>query len=137
MLNGSSVQEDFSMGSAVVPNLNSIQEFRVLTSNFDAEYGNFSGGQVLVTTKSGTNATHGSGFGFLRDTALDARNFYASDRARYDRSQFGGTVGGAIRKDRTFFFADYQGTRMTQGVDTGLRVCDAGVVSGGFSLFVA
>ena len=68
-VNGSSAQEDFNMGAAIVPNLDSIREFRVLTSNFDAEYGNFSGGQVLVTTKSGTNELHGSAFEFLRNTA--------------------------------------------------------------------
>jgi len=120
VVNGSTVQEDFNMGAAIVPNLDSIREFRVLTSNFDAEYGNFSGGQVLVTTKSGTNQLHGSAFEFLRNTDLDARNYLASDRARYDRNQFGGTLGGPIRKNRVFFFADYQGARMTQGVDTGL-----------------
>jgi hypothetical protein len=119
-VNGSSAQEDFNMGAAIVPNLDSIREFRVLTSNFDAEYGNFSGGQVMVTTKSGTNELHGSGFEFLRNTSLDARNYFAAERASYDRNQFGGTAGGPIRKDKTFFFADYQGTRMTQGVETGL-----------------
>ncbi len=119
-INGSSVQETFNMFAAVIPNLDSIQEFRVLTSNFDAEYGNFSGGQVVVTTKSGTNQLHGSAFGFLRNTDLAARNFFAPTRASYDRRQFGGTAGGPIRKDRTFFFLDYQGTRMTRGVDTGL-----------------
>jgi hypothetical protein len=120
MVNGNTAQEDFNMGAAIVPNLDSIREFRVLTSNFDAEYGNFSGGQVLVTTKSGTNQLHGSAFEFLRDTGLDARSYFVADRAQYDRNQFGGTFGGPIRKDRIFFFADYQGARMTQGVDTGL-----------------
>jgi len=119
-VNGTSAQEDFNMGAAIVPNLDSIREFRVLTNNFDAEYGNFSGGQVLVTTKSGTNELHGSAFDFLRNTDLDARNYFAADRAHYDRNQFGGTVGGPIRKDKVFFFADYQGTRMAQGIDTGL-----------------
>lgn len=120
IVNGSSAQEDFNMGAAIVPNLDSIQEFRVLTSNFNAEYGNFSGAQVLVTTKSGTNELHGSAFEFLRNTDLDARNYFATGRATYDRNQFGGTVGGPIRKEKVFFFADYQGTRMTQGVETGL-----------------
>lgn len=119
-VNGSSAQEDFNMGAAIVPNLDSIREFRVLTNNFEAEHGNFSGGQVLVTTKSGTNDLHGSVFDFLRNTDLDARNYFASDRARFDRNQFGGTIGGPVRKDEIFFFADYQGTRMAQGIDTGL-----------------
>ncbi len=118
-VNGSNVEEDFNNGTAVVPNLDSIQDFKVLTSNFDAEYGNFSGGQVLVNTKSGSNKLHGSAFEFLRNTALDARNYFASDRAAYQRNQYGGTLGGPIRKDRTFFFLDYQGTSMKQGQETG------------------
>ena len=120
VLNGSSVQEDFNLGTALVPNLDSIQDFRVLTSNYEAEYGNYSGGQIVVTTKSGTNALHGSGFEFLRNTGLDARNFFSSDRARYDQNQFGGTFGGPLKKDKAFFFGDYQGTRMNEGVETGL-----------------
>ncbi len=119
VLNGSNVEEDFNMGTAIVPNLDSIQEFRVLTSNADAEYGNYSGGQVIVVTKSGTDRLHGSAFEFLRNTNLDARNYFSSERAQFDRNQFGGTLGGPLKKDKVFFFADYQGTRMTQGVDTG------------------
>ena len=120
MVNGSNVVEGVNMGAAIVPNLDSIQDLRVLTNNFDAEYGNYSGGQVVVTTKSGSDRIHGSGFEFLRNTSLDARNYFAPERARYDRNQFGGTLGGPIQKDKAFFFLDYQGTRMTQGVDTGL-----------------
>lgn len=120
LLNGSTIQEAFNMGAAIVPNLDSIQEFRVLTNNFDAQYGNYSGGQVVVVTKSGSNQVHGSAFEFLRNTNLDARNYFSSERAKFDRNQFGGTLGGPIRKDKTFFFLDYQGTRMTEGVETGL-----------------
>jgi hypothetical protein len=119
-VNGSAAEEDFNMGAAIVPSLDSIRELRVLTGNFDAEYGNYSGGQILVTTKSGTNQMHGSAFEFLRNTSLDARNYFAAERALYDRNQFGGSAGGPIRKNNTFWFADYQGTRMTQGVETGL-----------------
>jgi Carboxypeptidase regulatory-like domain len=119
-VNGSSVEEAFNNQAAIVPNLDAIAEFRVLTSNFDAEYGNFSGGQVLVTTRSGTNQLHGSAFWFFRNTNLDARNYFATDRARYDRHQYGGAVGGPLVKDKLFFFADYQGTHMVQGVETGL-----------------
>src|SRR5208337_2955373 len=118
-VNGGAAQEDFNMGAAVVPNLDSIQDLRVLTSNFNAEYGNFSGGQILVSTRSGANQLHGSVFEYLRNTALDARNYFAPDRAKYLRNQFGGTLGGPIRKDKLFYFVDYQGTRMTQGLDTG------------------
>ena len=120
VVNGSTVEEDFSMGAALVPTLDSIEDFRVLTSNFGAEYGNYSGGQIVVTTKSGTNEFHGSGFDFLRNTNLDARNYFSADRARYDQSQFGCTFGGPMQKEKSFFFVDYQGTRMTEGVETGL-----------------
>ena len=89
ILNGSDVEEDFNMGAALIPNLDSIEDFRVLTGNFDAQYGNYSGGQVVVTTKAGTNDLHGSGFDFLRNTNLDARNYFSADRARYDQNQFG------------------------------------------------
>src|ERR1700691_4275075 len=119
IVNGSDVEEDVNMGAAIVPNLDSIAEFRILTSNFDAEYGEFSGGQINVVTKSGTNAFHGDLFEFLRNTNLDARNFFSPTRGAFDQNQFGGTVGGPIRKNKIFFFADYQGTRSTQGVDTG------------------
>jgi carboxypeptidase family protein len=120
VVNGANVEETFNMGTAIIPNLDAIQEFRVLTSGFDAQYGNFSGGQVLVTTKSGSNHIHGSGFEFLRNTDLDARNYFSLDRAAYDQNQFGGTLGGPIKKDKVFFFVDYQGTRLTEGLDTGL-----------------
>jgi len=118
-VNGSVVEEDFNNGTAVAPNLDSIQDLKVLTSNFDAEYGNYSGGQVLVTTKSGGGALHGSAFEFLRNTALDSRSYLATSRAAYKRNQYGGTLGGPIRKSKAFFFLDYQGTKMKQGQETG------------------
>jgi hypothetical protein len=120
MVNGSDVEEDVNMGTAIIPNLDSIAEFRILTNNFDAEYGEFSGGQINVITKSGSNEFHGSVFEFLRNTNLDARNYFSPTRGVFDQNQFGATFGGPIRKNKLFFFADYQGTRLTQGVDTGL-----------------
>jgi hypothetical protein len=118
-VNGSDVEEDVNMGTAIVPNLDSIQELRVLTNSFDAEYGNYSGGQVLVLTKSGNNQFHGDAFEFLRNTNFDARNYFSGDRAQFNQNQFGGTLGGPARKDKVFFFADSQGTRLHQGIDTG------------------
>lgn len=118
-VNGSNVEEDFNNGTAVVPNLDSIQDLKLLTNNFDAEYGNFSGGQVMVSTKSGSNQIHGSAFEFLRNTDLDARNYFGTERAKYDRNQYGGTLGGPIKKDKAYLFLDYQGTNMTQGQETG------------------
>lgn len=119
-VNGSDVEEDVNMGTSIVPNLDSIQDFRILTSNFDAEFGNYSGGQVLVTTKSGTNNLHGNAFEFLRNTQLDARNYFSLERAKYNQNQFGATLGGHVRRNKIFFFTDYQGTRLKQGIDTGL-----------------
>jgi hypothetical protein len=115
MVNGSNVEEGKNNGAGVVPNLDSIAEFRIITNNFDAEYGNYSGGQINVVTKSGTNAIHGSAFEFLRNTALDARNFFAPQIDNFKQNQFGGTVGGPIRHDKVFFFGDYQGTRTIRG----------------------
>jgi hypothetical protein len=119
-VNGSDVEEDVNMGTSIVPNLDAIDSFRVLTSNFDAEYGNSSGGQVLVITRAGTAQWHGSAFEFLRNTALDARNYFSQDRAAYRQNQFGGTIGGAPFHTKSLtLFADYQGTRLTEGIDTG------------------
>jgi hypothetical protein len=119
IVNGSDVEEDVNMGAAIIPNLDSIAEFRILTNSFDAEYGEFSGGQINVITKSGTNAFHGDIFEFLRNTNFDARNYFSPARGAFNQNQFGGTFGGPIRKTKLFFFGDYQGTRSTQGVDTG------------------
>jgi hypothetical protein len=120
MVNGSDVEEDVNMGTAIIPNLDSIAEFRILTNNFDAEYGEYSGGQINVITKSGSNAFHGDVFEFLRNTNLDARNYFSPTRGSFDQNQFGGTLGGPVTRNKIFFYSDYQGTRQTQGVDTGL-----------------
>jgi len=117
ILNGVAVQETGFSSAGAVPNLDSIAEFRILTNNFDAEYGNYSGSQINVVTKSGANQYHGSAFEFLRNTNLDAANFFESGhRGSYHQNQFGGTFGGPIRKDKLFFFADYQGNRVIQAV---------------------
>ncbi len=115
MVNGANAEEGVHNGAAMIPNLDSIAQFRIITNNFDAEYGNYSGGQVNVVTKSGTNDYHGTVFDFLRNTDLDARNYYAPTRGVYIQNQFGGTVGGPIKKDKMFWFADYQGTRQIIG----------------------
>jgi hypothetical protein len=140
-VNGSDVEEDVNMGTAIIPNLDSIAEFRILTNNFDAEYGEFSGGQINVITKSGTNAFHGDVFEFLRNTDLDARNYFSPDRGTFQQNQFGATFGGPVVKNKIFFFADYQGSRQTEGVDTGLipvpSLADrSGNLAGSSNLFV-
>ena len=120
-VNGSNVQEDVNMGVAIVPTLDSIANLEVLTSSFDAKLGNQSGGQISVETRSGGARMHGSVYDYFRNTALDARNYLSLTRAPFHQNQFGGTIGGPVpHATRLFFFADYQGTRQTQGIDTGL-----------------
>jgi Carboxypeptidase regulatory-like domain/TonB-dependent Receptor Plug Domain len=118
MVNGIDVQEHMNGGTSVIPNLDSIQEFRVLTNNFDTEYGNYNGGMINVVTKSGSNSIHGNAFEFLRNTDLDARNFFDATRGAFQQNQFGGTLGGPILKNKLFFFIDYQGTRTTEGISS-------------------
>jgi Carboxypeptidase regulatory-like domain len=121
LVDGSDVKEEMNGGTSIIPNLDSIDEFRVLTNNFDAEFGNYSGGIVNVVTKSGTDHIHGNAFEFLRNTDLDSRNYFSPERETYQQNQFGGTLGGPIvKKHQLFFFADYQGTRTIEGIDTGL-----------------
>jgi hypothetical protein len=119
MVNGVDVQEHMNGGTSIIPNLDSIEEFRVLTNNFDPEYGNYNGGMITVVSKSGSNAFHGGAFEFFRNTNLDAKGYFDQSRAAFNQNQFGGTLGGPIRQDKVFFFTDYQGTRTTQGVSTG------------------
>ena len=103
--------------------VDAIQEFSVLTSNYSAEYGRTSGGVVNAITRSGTNLFHGDAFEFLRNSALDGRNYFDPTKIpEFRRNQFGGSIGGPIRKDRTFFFVDYEGLRQNQGVSNLLTV---------------
>ena len=97
-----------------LPNPDAIQEFRVQTNSYNAEYGRFANGIINVLTKSGTNKIHGSAFEYVRNTVFNA-NDYASllERSPFHRNQFGGTLGGPIRRDKTFFFASYSGLRQT------------------------
>lgn len=124
MVNGSDVNDGVENGTAIIPNLDSISEFRIITNNFDAEYGNFSGGQVNVVTKNGTNQIHGSGFEFFRNTVLNAANYFAiplNTRGPYNQNIYGGTVGGPIKRDKIFFFADFQGTNQSIGTSESVQ----------------
>jgi hypothetical protein len=120
VVNGASAQEVVNNGAAIVPVLDSIQEFRLLTNTFDAEYGHSAGAIVNVVTKSGTNTLHGSGFYFLRNQNLDAKNYFDTSLGTFHRNQYGGTIGGPVKKDKVFFFGDYEGQRETQGVSLGV-----------------
>jgi hypothetical protein len=119
LINGGDVKELMNGGTLIVPNLDSIAEFRILTNNVDAEYGNYSGGIVNVVTKSGSDQLHGTAFEFFRNTALDAKNPFDQNVEPYRQNQFGGALGGPIVKNKIFFFGDYQGTRTTEGLSTG------------------
>src|ERR1700719_901675 len=119
-LNGASVEEGIGQQAEIIPNLDSIAEFRILTTNADAEYGNYSGGLINVVTKSGGNVFHGSLFEFLRNTALDAKSYFSTQRSIFQQNQYGGTLGGPIKPHKRFFFADYQGQHTKQGQDTGV-----------------
>ncbi len=122
--------------SAILPPLEAVQEFVVETSNFMPEIGR-GGGVVNVTLKSGTNGFHGNAFEFLRNSALDARNFFDYTTPQrlpnFVQNQFGGSVGGPIIKNHTFFFVDYQGFRQRQGQSFVATVPDANIRNGDFS----
>ena len=113
-VNGGDANDQFVNLPTVQPTPDSIQEFRVLTNTFDAEYGRNSGSVVNVVTKSGTNRLHGDLYEFFRNKVLNARNYFESTRPQFQQNQFGGTLGGPIQKDRTFFFASYEGRRVRQ-----------------------
>ncbi|MGB8011501.1 MAG: carboxypeptidase-like regulatory domain-containing protein [Terriglobales bacterium] len=103
-------------GIAIFPDMDDIQEFKVLTYNYSAEYGERAGPTVLVTTKSGTNQFHGTLFEFFRNTSLDASTPFINSVGKFNLNQFGGSLGGPIQKDKTFFFADYQAKMQRKGV---------------------
>jgi hypothetical protein len=117
-VNGGDGNDLFANLPAVEPSPDSIEEFRVISNSFDAEYGRNSGAVVNVVTKSGTNALHGSFYEFFRNDVLNAHpfTFTESPKPAFKQNQFGGTLGGPIRKDKTFFFASYEGRRVVQGI---------------------
>src|SRR5580692_1130508 len=115
-VNGGDANDLFVNLPTVQPTPDSIQEFRVLTNTFDAEYGRNSGSVVNVVTKSGTNQFHGNMYEFFRNKVLNADGYFDTTKPQFNQNQFGGTFGGPIKKDRTFFFASYEGRRIRQGV---------------------
>jgi hypothetical protein len=111
-LDGAGHNDTYLNVNVPFPNPDAVQEFNLQASNFTAEYGNAAGGIVNIVTRSGTNEIHGSLFEFLRDGTLNARNFFAPAKDTLKRNQFGGSVGGPIRRDKLFYFGTYQGTRI-------------------------
>ena len=115
-VNGGDGNDLFVNGPAIQPSPDSIEEFRVLSNTFDAEYGRNSGAVINVVTKSGTNQVHGSFYEFFRNKVLDSKGFLDPYTPDNKQNQFGGTIGGPIKKDRTFVFASYEGRRIVQGI---------------------
>ena len=133
LLDGNDNNELTAGGISILPSIDAINEFKVLTYNYSAEYGTRSGPTVLVTTKSGSNQFHGSLFEFVRNTALDARSYFATEKEKFNLNQYGGALGGPIWKDKTFFFIDYQGRNQRRGVPFNGLVPTAENLTGNFN----
>jgi hypothetical protein len=147
-VDNNNLQPDFRAGTsyAVLPPVDAIQEFKIQTSSFSAEFGRAGGGVLNASIKSGTNALHGNLWEFLRNDKLDAADFFenagGAQKSEFRRNQFGGTVGGSIRiprlyegRNKTFFFADYQGTRIRQGLPYNVTVPTAAERASGYTNF--
>ena len=121
LLDGNDNNELTAGGIAILSSIDSIQEFKVLTYNYSAEWGTRAGPTVLVTTKTGSDQLHGTVFEFFRNTNLDARSFFAANTEQFNLNQFGFSLGGPIKKDKTFFFADFEQKDQRHGIPfTGL-----------------
>jgi hypothetical protein len=120
-------------GIAILPSIDAIQEFKVVTSNYSAEYGYRSGPTVLLTTKWGTNQIHGTAYEFLRNTVLDAKDFFASDRGKFIQNQWGVSLGGPVKKDKIFYFFNYEEKRQREGLTFLAQVPTALERSGDFT----
>ena len=116
LLDGANNTDFLGNNIVVSPNPDAVEEFKIITNNYDAEYGRTSGGIVNQITKSGTNQLHGDLFEFIRNDKLNARDYFAADRSSFKRNVFGATTGGPIKKDKTFFFLAYQGARRREGM---------------------
>jgi hypothetical protein len=133
MVNGGNANDVFVNLPAIQPSPDAIEEFRVLTNTFDAEYGRNSGSVVNVITKSGTNQVHGDVFDFFRNKVLNAGNYFDNasglPTADFKQNQFGATLGGPIKKDHTFIFGSYEGRRNRQGISSGAVTLPTGQVT--------
>ena len=115
-VNGGDANDQFVNLPTIQPTPDAIEEFRVISNTFDAEYGRNSGAVVNVVTKSGTNQLHGDIYEYFRNTVLNAQGYFNTVKPQENQNQFGGTLGGPIKKDRTFFFVSYEGRRVRQGI---------------------
>jgi hypothetical protein len=119
-VNGGDANDTFVNAAAVQPTPDAIEEFRVITNTFDAEYGRNSGAVVNVVTKGGTNGLHGDVYEYFRNKVLNAQGFLNTVKPQFNQNQFGGTLGGPVKKDRTFFFASFEGRRVRKGISSQL-----------------
>jgi outer membrane receptor protein involved in Fe transport len=119
-VNGGDANDQFVNSAAIQPSPDAIAEFRVITNTFDAEYGRNSGAVVNVVTQSGTNAIHGDVYEYFRNKVLNGQGYFNTVKPQFNQNQFGGTLGGPIIKDRTFFFLSYEGRRVRQGISSDL-----------------
>ena len=114
-VNGGDANDQFVNTPTIQPTPDSVAEFRMITNTFDAEYGRNSGSVVNVITKSGTNDFHGNVYEYFRNTVLNAQGYFNTVKPQFNQNEFGGTFGGPIKKDHTFFFVSYEGQRIRQG----------------------
>jgi hypothetical protein len=130
-VNGGDANDQFVNSPTVEPTPDSVEEFRVITNTFDAEYGRNSGSVVNVITKSGSNSLHGDLYEYFRNTVLDSRNYFdlPGQPPQWNQNQFGGTLGGPVIKDRTFYFVSYEGRRIRQGLTSQAVVAPFGTPS--------
>ena len=134
--NAKIVDQQNSSPVVIQPSVDALQEFRVETNNYSAAYGYSAGAVVNATIESGTNGFHGTAFEFLRNDALDARNYFANPTARkpvLQQNQYGGVIGGPVVKNRAFFFGGYEGTRINRGSMIVTTVPTAAMRTGDFT----
>src|ERR1700685_1905028 len=134
LLDGNDNNELTAGGIAILPSIDDIEEFKVLTYNYSAEFGTRAGPTVLVTTKAGSNRFHGSLFEYFRNTKLDSRSYIAAFREQFNLNQFGGSFGGPIKKDKTFFFLDYQAKQQRHGIPFVGLIPTQAMINGDYSL---
>lgn len=135
-LDGITLMEPFAYSLTVNPSIDAIQEFRVVEDSYTAEQGVTSGAQVNIVSRGGTNRFHGTGYEYLRNSALDAKNFFDDPNRKippYRQNQFGASFGGPIRRDRSFFFANYEGLRIHQSLTNTTLLPTAAIRQGDFT----
>jgi outer membrane receptor protein involved in Fe transport len=116
LLDGVLIRDEIYNRLTVSPSVDAIEEFKVHTSNYSAEFGGHGGAQVNISTRAGTNTLHGTLFEFLRNDVLDAKNFFDPSKPHFRQNQFGASLGGPVQRDKTFFFGNYEGSRIFKGI---------------------